>query len=183
MAAASSPSAPPNCSSRSEASAGLVSPTLTVYCSRLLCMNIIVLLVGWNLKTGRLAVPNVGRARPPFDGLPPIEQRAHGVAQRMAPQLAQKRHFAADALPPDAVDKPLHVRWPDSRRPVQDEACGDEFACAVLALIAIGSPAAVAEEAMPGIEVRCALSAALSDSEQNQRSRARRRLCSLRSRD
>ena len=101
----------------------------------------------------------------------------------MAPQLVQKRHFAADALPPDAVDKPLHVRWPDSRRPVQDEACGDEFACAVLALIAIGSPAAVAEEAMPGIEVRCALSAALSDSEQNQRSRARRRLCSLRSRD
>jgi hypothetical protein len=58
----------------------------------------------------------------------------------MAPQLVQKRHFAADALPPHAVDKPLHVGWPGSRRPVQDEACGDEFACAVLALIAIGFP-------------------------------------------
>jgi hypothetical protein len=139
-------------------------------------MNIIVLLVGWNLKTGRRPCRiSAGRGRP-LDGLPPIEQRAHGGAPRMAPQLVQKRHFAADALPPHAVDKPLHVGWPGSRRPVQDEACGDEFACAVLALIAIGSPAAVAEEAMPGIEVRCALSAALSDSEQNQRSRARRRL-------
>jgi hypothetical protein len=90
-------------------------------------------------------------------GRHPIEQGAQGGAPPPAAQLAQERHFAGDALPPHAVEKPHHVGRPGSRRPGQDEAPGDEFACAVLALIAIGSPAAVPDEAMPDIEVRCSL--------------------------
>jgi hypothetical protein len=92
-----------------------------------------------------------------------------GPACAEAPLLGRR-------VPPHAVDKPPHVGRPGSRRPGQDDARGDEFACAVPALIAIGSPAAVAEEAMPDIEVRCALSAgraALSDNEQSGRTSTR----------
>src|SRR6478609_9869114 len=43
MAAANSPCGPPNCSSMRLAKPGLHSETRTVYCSRLLCMNIVEL--------------------------------------------------------------------------------------------------------------------------------------------
>src|SRR5579871_584881 len=53
MAAASSPCGPPNCSSIRLASPGLHSATRTVYCSRLLCMNM------WRASCRKIAVTEV----------------------------------------------------------------------------------------------------------------------------
>jgi len=44
-----------------------------------------------------------------------------------------EHHFADDALHPHAVDKPFKSGVARQPKAVQDEACGDEFACAVLA--------------------------------------------------
>jgi hypothetical protein len=105
-------------------------------------------------------VPNLGRAWPPPRWPATRSNSARTEARRgWAAPLAQKRHSAADAFRPHAVDKPPHVGRPGSRRPGQDEARGDKFAWAVLALIAIGSPAAVAKSQCQALQsvARCLL--------------------------